>query len=74
MVIADSECPKCKEMAGWNKHCGCYVCQCGQHFSKSQILARCFCGWNVRDDVDRAEVGMNEDAKYLGDGEWEVEY
>lgn len=65
-------CLKCKTgVMLFNKACGVEVCSsCNQH----KGLAKCYCGWNVRDDVDRVEVGMNEDAKYLGDGEWEVNY
>lgn len=65
-------CPKCKKRSmGFAQYCGANVCaSCGYH----KGLAMCFCGWNVKDDVDRAQMGMNEDAKYLGDGEWEVNY
>ena len=51
----------------------CFVCECGQHFHENQLLAKCFCGWGVKDNVDRAEMGMNEDSTF--DGEfWEVNY
>lgn len=55
------ECPKCKQETGsYSPHCGCYVCvECQQHFHKTQILVKCFCGWGVKDDVDRAEMQMN---------------
>ena len=72
MVIEPSECPKCKKMAGWSKYCGCYVCECGQHFSKSQTLAKCFCGWNLQSG-ERLPDDIGE-SRYLGNGEWEVEY
>lgn len=55
------ECPNCNQMTGaWSLYCGCYVCvECQQHFHLNQTLVKCFCGWNVKDDVDRAEMGMN---------------
>lgn len=65
-------CPKCKKQSmSFAQHCGVDVCSsCGNH----RGLGMCFCGWNVNDDVDRVESGMNENAKYLGKGEWEVDY
>jgi len=67
------ECPKCKDMTGfYSSYCGCYVCvNCQQHFHKSQILAKCFCGWNMaQGEVLEDDIG---EAKFNGDY-WEVDY
>lgn len=65
------KCLKCKTgFMIFSKFCGVEVCSnCNNHKS----LGKCFCGWNVRDDVDKIESGMTEDGKF--DGEiWEVNY
>lgn len=64
------KCESCgKRSTSWSKSCGALVCgDCGKH----KGLARCFCGWNLQageklpDDIGNS--------KYLGEGEWEVNY
>ena len=71
IVQEAGKCESCgKKSVFWSKFCGAKICgQCNHH----QGLGMCFCGWNVRDDVDRAEVGMDEDGKFDGET-WEVNY
>ena len=64
------KCQKClKETVSWSKYCGANVCDsCGHH----QGLARCFCGWNMQSgQILEDDIG---NSRYLGDGEWEVDY
>ena len=67
------QCPKCKKKSGfYSAYCGCFVCgHCQQHFHKNQILARCFCGWNMgQGEVLEDDIG---EAKFNGEY-WEVDY
>jgi hypothetical protein len=73
MVAECLKCPACGKQAAYSKYCGAHVCECGQHFHKTQLLVMCFCGWGVKNDIDRAEMGMNEDRTFDGDF-WEVNY
>lgn len=46
----DLKCPRCGQMAGYQKYCGAHVCQdCGAHFHSTQNLCQCFCGWRGED-------------------------
>ncbi len=65
------KCPKCKKgFMVFSKFCGVEVCSiCNNHKS----LSKCYCGWNVRDDVDKIESGMTEHGKFDGDT-WEGDY
>lgn len=72
MVIKSELCPACKEESQWSKYCGCYVCpKCSQHFHKNQLLAKCFCGWNLQnEEILEDDIGIP-----IFDGEtWEVDY
>lgn len=58
-------CSECKNIAYYNKTCGCFVCSsCQNHFSDSQNLVRCFCGYGLA----AGERLPDDDPDY--DGDW----
>lgn len=69
-MIEPLECNQCGTLAGWNEYCGCFVCNCGNHFRFGSELDRCYCGW-ARDGGDGrqqlADYGENVDDRPEGD-------